>query len=584
MVTPIDGVILKLARDADGQLLANGQLVSLGQLVAQIAPLDALIADVDLIGDDIAARARGARSARPLPRLGRHAVRRQGPAARADGRSAHARVARRGARSTTRSNGLRPGMFVEVTLIGERRENVPVVPRSAVTDRGGRRVVFVLASQRVAMREVTLGLGDDVFVEVRRGLEAGERVVVRGLETLHGPNARSRDESLASPAAMEALARVATRRPVAVTVLAAVVVVLGFVSWRGLPLDLLPDVESPTVLISVSLGRAAGRRDGAALRRAHRAAAVHGAGPARDQPDRALGRADLARDLRLGHRHRLRAGRGRTRRSRRSRPTPTSTRCACGASIRGSCPCSCSGSSRPRGKPISPICGASPSARSARRSSSSKASRRSASRAGARSRSRCGSTRRGSTPTGSRSTTSGTASSAANVDVNAGTVDRGRSRAARARARRASRGPRTSPPRSCAIRTTGAEGVVPLYVSDLGEVVLADADITHVVRVDGVEGVGLSVYKEAGANTVAVSRVVRDAFAATRGRSSGAHGHHRHRRSRARRGRDRRASSRPRSSASRSRSAFCSCSCAAPGRSSSSRPPSPCRCSRPCSR
>ena len=53
---------------------------------------------------------------------------------------------------------------------------------------------------------------------------------------------------------MEALARVATRRPVAVTVLAVVVVVLGFVSWRGLPLDLLPDIESPTVLISVSSG------------------------------------------------------------------------------------------------------------------------------------------------------------------------------------------------------------------------------------------------------------------------------------------------------------------------------------------
>jgi HAE1 family hydrophobic/amphiphilic exporter-1 len=49
-------------------------------------------------------------------------------------------------------------------------------------------------------------------------------------------------------------------------------------------------------------------------------------------------------------------------------------------------------------------------------------------------------------------------------------------------------------------------------VSDIGEVVLADADITHVVRIDGIEGVGLSIYKEADSNTVAVSRVVRDAF------------------------------------------------------------------------
>src|SRR5690606_30006314 len=79
---------------------------------------------------------------------------------------------------------LRPGMFVEAALIGERRETVPVVPRRAVTDRGGRRGVFGLAGQRVEMREVSTGLGDDEFVEVRRGLEAGERVVVRGFETL----------------------------------------------------------------------------------------------------------------------------------------------------------------------------------------------------------------------------------------------------------------------------------------------------------------------------------------------------------------------------------------------------------------
>ena len=183
MVTPIDGVVLKLARDADGQLLANGQLVSPGQLVAQIAPLDALIADVDLIGDDIAAVRVGLEA-----RARYHAwgdtlfagkVLRLAPTVDQRTRALRAEV-----EIDNAEQRLRPGMFVEVTLIGERRENVAVVPRSAVTDRGGRRVVFVLASQRVVMREVTLGLSDDVFVEVRRGLEIGERVVVRGLETL----------------------------------------------------------------------------------------------------------------------------------------------------------------------------------------------------------------------------------------------------------------------------------------------------------------------------------------------------------------------------------------------------------------
>jgi membrane fusion protein (multidrug efflux system) len=183
MLTPIDGVVLKLARDADGQLLANGQLVTPGQLVAQIAPLDALIADVDLIGDDVAAVRVGlearARYHAWSDTLFAGKVLRLAPTVDQRTRALRAEV-----EIDNAEYRLRPGMFVEVTLIGERRENVAVVPRSAVADRGGRRVVFVLASQRVVMREVTLGLGDDVFVEVRRGLETGERVVVRGLETL----------------------------------------------------------------------------------------------------------------------------------------------------------------------------------------------------------------------------------------------------------------------------------------------------------------------------------------------------------------------------------------------------------------
>lgn len=50
-------------------------------------------------------------------------------------------------------------------------------------------------------------------------------------------------------------------------------------------------------------------------------------------------------------------------------------------------------------------------------------------------------------------------------------------------------------------------------VADLGTVELVDAEIDHLVLVNGVEGVGLSIYKEAGANTVGVSAQVQDALA-----------------------------------------------------------------------
>ena len=50
-------------------------------------------------------------------------------------------------------------------------------------------------------------------------------------------------------------------------------------------------------------------------------------------------------------------------------------------------------------------------------------------------------------------------------------------------------------------------------VSDIGTVQVVDAEIDHLVRVNGREGVGLSIYKEAGANTVEVSAEVREALA-----------------------------------------------------------------------
>jgi membrane fusion protein (multidrug efflux system) len=183
LVTPIDGVILKLARDADGQPMANGQLVGPGQLVAQVAPLDPLIADVDLIGEDIAAVRVGLEArARYYAWEDQHfpgEVLRLAPTVDQRTRALRAEV-----EIANPDFSLRPGMFVEVTLVAERRENVVVIPREAVTDRGGRRVVFVLDGQRVEQREVGLGLGDDERIEVRQGIAAGERIVVRGLATL----------------------------------------------------------------------------------------------------------------------------------------------------------------------------------------------------------------------------------------------------------------------------------------------------------------------------------------------------------------------------------------------------------------
>jgi RND family efflux transporter MFP subunit len=183
LVTPISGVVLKLARDASGQPVAEGQLVSVGFEVAEVGPISSLIADVDLVGSDVG-----------RVRTGQEARIRHGAFQRKAFQGEVVRLAP-SVDPTTRSfrveveidnaeEQLRPGMFVEVTILVERREGVTVVPRDAVTERGGERVLFVLDGQRVSRRPVSLGLGDDDQVEVLEGIGAGERVVVRGLETL----------------------------------------------------------------------------------------------------------------------------------------------------------------------------------------------------------------------------------------------------------------------------------------------------------------------------------------------------------------------------------------------------------------
>ncbi len=183
LVSPVNGTIIKLVRDAAGQAIVDGQRVMVGTTIAQIAALSTLVADIDLVGGDVARVTPGMTA-----RVRQHAyegsefvgrVLRLAPSLDPTTRALRAEV-----EVVNDQEKLRPGMFVEVTLIADRHENVPVVPRAAVTERAGKKVVFVLKEQSVEQRGVTLGFGDDERVEIREGLKAGERIVVKGIETL----------------------------------------------------------------------------------------------------------------------------------------------------------------------------------------------------------------------------------------------------------------------------------------------------------------------------------------------------------------------------------------------------------------
>jgi HlyD family secretion protein len=73
---------------------------------------------------------------------------------------------------------LRPGMTTRVEIEVEERKRALFVPLEAVFEREGRHIAW-LAGRRPEAREVVLGPSNQDFVVVEKGLERGERVLLR---------------------------------------------------------------------------------------------------------------------------------------------------------------------------------------------------------------------------------------------------------------------------------------------------------------------------------------------------------------------------------------------------------------------
>lgn len=85
--------------------------------------------------------------------------------------------------STARNPGhlLKPGMFVDVVVIGERPPEVPVIPGSAVLTDDDRQFVFVrIGPERFERRNVEVGDQVEGEVIVQDGLCPGEEIVIAG--------------------------------------------------------------------------------------------------------------------------------------------------------------------------------------------------------------------------------------------------------------------------------------------------------------------------------------------------------------------------------------------------------------------
>lgn len=84
---------------------------------------------------------------------------------------------------------LRPGMMMRVALSRGQRESL-AVPEASVSVQGSSSFVFLIADgdngPRAEQRPVVAGMRQNGFVEIRDGLEAGDRVVANGVNKVTG--------------------------------------------------------------------------------------------------------------------------------------------------------------------------------------------------------------------------------------------------------------------------------------------------------------------------------------------------------------------------------------------------------------
>lgn len=80
---------------------------------------------------------------------------------------------------------LKPGAYVKVDIVVEKRTNIIKIPRRVIVTRNNRDVVFIVTEDQKAKEQpVIIGLKDADFAEIIDGLKENDRLVIRGFETL----------------------------------------------------------------------------------------------------------------------------------------------------------------------------------------------------------------------------------------------------------------------------------------------------------------------------------------------------------------------------------------------------------------
>ncbi len=82
---------------------------------------------------------------------------------------------------TDQRKDLKAGMFVEIQIISEAKDQVVIVPSDAVVIKGGKSLVATIGNDNIpTYKEVVTGIDNGEYVEIKSGLQAGEIIITSG--------------------------------------------------------------------------------------------------------------------------------------------------------------------------------------------------------------------------------------------------------------------------------------------------------------------------------------------------------------------------------------------------------------------
>jgi membrane fusion protein, multidrug efflux system len=79
---------------------------------------------------------------------------------------------------------LRPGMFAKADIVLDRHEGVIVIPKDVIVSNQRGKSVFVVDNGTAVEKRISIGFDNQTQAEVVTGLQANDRLVIKGFETL----------------------------------------------------------------------------------------------------------------------------------------------------------------------------------------------------------------------------------------------------------------------------------------------------------------------------------------------------------------------------------------------------------------